>query len=217
MIKNPLVRNVIVSMFAVVASLMGLYLVWKLVGSGGTSSSATVQTITIEEDDQVKGKKDSSIILVEYSDFQCPACGAFFPIVSQVVDQYKDKLAFVYRHYPLPQHKNARMAALAAEAAGDQGKFWEMHDRLFEAQKDWSESKEVQKQFESYAKELKLDLKKYQQSLKKPQLQDVIDRDISSGNTYGVNSTPTFYLNGRKLQNVRSIEDFSREIDKLLK
>lgn len=209
-------RNILLVCVAAIVGVAGLFMVWK--ATGGTSSTATdaVQSISLEADDQVKGKKDSKIMLVEYSDFQCPACGAFFPIVTQVVDKYKDKVAFVYRHYPLPQHKNGRSAALAAEAAGEQDKFWEMHDLLFENQEDWSESKDVQKDFEAMAKTLKLDLAKFKQDQKNTTLIDRIDKDIASGNKYGVNSTPTFYLNGKKLQNMRSVEDFSDEVEKLL-
>lgn len=94
---------------------------------------------TITADDWVKGKKDSKVVLVEYSDFQCPACAAYFPMVEQVMDEYKDKVAFVYRHFPLISiHPYAEPMARASEAAGKQGKFWEMYQLIFKNQTAWS-------------------------------------------------------------------------------
>ncbi len=209
-------RNILLGSVVAAIGIVGLFFIWKATSGLSPTTSSNSAKIIVEADDHTKGKADSKILLVEYSDFQCPACGAFFPIVTQVVDKYKDKIRFIYRHYPLPQHKNANAASLAAEAAGDQDKFWEMHDKLFGSQEDWSESETVAKLFEGYAKELKLDMTKYNATLKDSKLQDRIDKDIASGNEYGVNSTPTFYLNGKKLQNIRSAEDFNKAIEKAI-
>jgi protein-disulfide isomerase len=103
-----------------------------------TEGNATIPNI-VAQDDWVKGNKDSKVIVVEYSDFQCPACAAYFPMVEQVMDEYKDKVAFVYRHFPLTSiHPHAEPMARAAEAAGKQGKFWEMYELIFKNQNAWS-------------------------------------------------------------------------------
>jgi len=104
------------------------------------------------------GKQDSKVTLVEYSDFQCPACGAYYPIVEQVVEKYKDRVNFEYRQYPLATiHHNAFAAARASEAASKQGKFWEMYRLLFADQSAWENSGNAQSTFEGYARQLGLD------------------------------------------------------------
>ena len=103
-------------------------------------------------------------VLIEYSDFQCPACKAYYPVVSKIADELGTKVQVVYRNYPLSQlHKNARTAASAAEAAGKQGKFWEMHDVLFINQEKWSESKDVKRDFSAYAKAIGLSVEQFTQ------------------------------------------------------
>lgn len=142
----------------------------------------------------VKGSPDAEDYLVEFSDFQCPACRSFSQEVSVIVEKNKDKLVFAYRHFPLGQHKMAVPASLAAEAAGEQGKFWEMHDYIFENQESLSE------EFLLAAWEkVGLDKEKYRKDFQEKVFQDKIDKDISDGTKFGVNSTPTFFLNGKKL------------------
>lgn len=103
-----------------------------------TEGNATIPNV-VTADDWVKGKKDSQVILVEYSDFQCPACAAYFPMIERVMDEYKDRVAFVYRHFPLTGiHPYAETMARASEAAGKQGKFWEMYQLIFKNQSVWS-------------------------------------------------------------------------------
>lgn len=142
----------------------------------------------------IQGVKDAKTYLVEFSDFQCPACGAFYPKVKEIVEKNKDKMVFAYRHFPLDQHKQALPAALAAEAAGEQGKFWEMHDYIFENQESLSE----QMLLES-AEKLGFDKAKFETAFKEKKYQDKINKDLSDGAKFGVNSTPTFFLNGKKL------------------
>ena len=140
------------------------------------------------------GSATPKATLVEFSDFECPACGAAFPIVKQIVEQYKDDLKFVFRHFPLDKHKNARLAANAAEAAGAQGKFWEMHDLLFKNQTNLS-----QETINGFAIELKLDMDKFTKEMTDGTYNQKIQKDVDEGTSLGVNSTPTFYLNGKKL------------------
>ena len=156
------------------------------------------------------GSATPKATLVEFSDFECPACGAAQPTVAKIVDTYKDELKFIYRHYPLDQHKNARIAAEAAEAAGAQGKFWEMHDVLFKNQTNLS--KET---INGLGIELKLDMDKFTQDVTAEKYKDKIEKDIADGTALGVNSTPTFFLNSKKL-NLFSFTDLETEVKKAL-
>ena len=166
----------------------------------------------------VIGKQDAAVTLVEYSDFQCPACGAYYPVVEQIVEKYKDRISFEYRHYPLTTiHRNAFVAARASEAAGKQDKFWEMYRLLFANQSIWSESDNSLTTFEGYAKQLGLDLGRYQADFASSETNDAINASIREFNNRGLpKSTPTFLLNGKKIEVRNSVEEFSKLIDKEL-
>jgi protein-disulfide isomerase len=158
----------------------------------------------------VTGNSEAKTVLVEFSDFQCPACGAYKPVVDQIIEKYSDKLLFGYRHYPLPQHENAISAAIASEAAARQDKFWEMSDYLFTFQSDLS-SETIKKA----AQNLELDMQKFDEDIKNPELQAIVEKDKNDGNTLGINSTPTFYLNGKKL-NLSRPQDLLTAVDQAL-
>jgi len=166
----------------------------------------------------ITGKQDAAITLVEYSDFQCPACGAYYPVVEQIVEKYKNEISFEYRHYPLTSiHRNAFAAARASEAAGKQGKFWEMYRLLFTRQSSWSESGNAQTIFEGYAKQLGLDVNRYKTDFASSETNDAINASIQEFNKRGLpQSTPTLLLNGKKIQ-PRDAKDFSRLIDEQFK
>lgn len=203
-------KNILLSMSLFTVTLLLLFFAWKTSSKPQITQKVNIQ---IAKKDWVKGAKSPEVTLVEYSDFQCPACGAYYPLVKKVNEKYKEKIRFVYRHFPLAQHKNALLAAQIAEAAGLQNKFWQMHDMLFENQAEWSESNNVDDIFEKYAKSLKLDVAKFRKDLSNESLKKKIDDDRQSGLSYGVNSTPTFYLNGVKLDPPpQNMEEF----DKLL-
>jgi protein-disulfide isomerase len=152
----------------------------------------------VRENSNQKVGTNSKVTIVEFGDFQCPACGAVHPLVKQVVDSNKDNVTFVFRNYPLSQHANAEIAAEAAEAAGAQGKYWEMYDKLFDKQADWSESKKPLEMFVSYAKDLGLDVTKFKQEVEDKKYSAKITGDQADGNVLGVNATPTFYIDGVK-------------------
>ncbi|HEX6416555.1 MAG TPA: DsbA family protein [Candidatus Saccharimonadales bacterium] len=152
--------------------------------------------------DHVFGKKDSKVILVEYGDFQCPGCGNAHPTVKKLSEKYKDQIAFVFRNFPLTNiHPNARAAAATAEAAGLQGKYWEMHNRLFESQNGWStlNSNERTEFFKVYAKEFNLDGEKFESDLVGEQVNKKINYDRALAGKANVTSTPSFFLNGQSL------------------
>lgn len=163
----------------------------------------------------ILGSEDAPVTLVEYGDFQCPACGAYYPILKEAKAKYGDRLAFQFRHFPLVQiHPNAMAAHRAAEAAGEQGKFFEMHDLLYERQSLWTGSQNPAPVFEGYADELGLDLEQYRQDVASSETNSVIQADLAAGQELSVTATPTFVLNGTRIEeNPRDTEGFSKLID----
>jgi len=161
--------------------------------------------------DHVFGNVNSKVTLIEYGDFQCQPCGAIYPIVKSITNQYTNQLQFVFRNFPIADlHQNAKAAAASAEAAGLQGKYWQMHDQLYTAQSDWSELSinDRTKFFDNLAKQLDLNLKKFDSDMSSTQVSNKISYDIALGTKAGVDGTPTFFLNGKKLDGKT---DFSSE------
>lgn len=171
----------------------------KLGASSGPATGDALLQTPVSVEDHTKGSTIAKTVLVEYSDFQCPACRAYYPIMKQLEKAYGNSVLFVYRHFPLAQHQYSKLAAQAAEAAGSQGKFWEMHDLLFENQAVWSAAKDPRSLFVAYAQSLQLDAALFTKTLDSSEIQNRVERDLDSGIKSGVNSTPTFYLNGQEL------------------
>lgn len=168
--------------------------------SADTIQSASTQSGQIS--DQVFGNRDSKVVLIEYGDFQCPGCGSAHPVVKEVTEKYKDHVAFVFRNFPLASiHPNARAAAAAAEAAGLQGKYWEMHNILYENQDEWSSAGAENRTgfLTGYAKGLDLNVDTFKQDLASTKIGQKINFDQAVGKKISVNATPTFYLNGKKV------------------
>lgn len=152
--------------------------------------------------DHVFGNTDSPVILIEYGDFQCPGCGSVFPTVEKILTKYEKQLGFVFRNFPLTSiHPNAKVAAAAAEAAGKQGKFWEMYRQLYETQRNWEAlgTNERTGFFVSLAEDLELDTAAFTTSLSDSAINQKINFDIAVGKKAGVDSTPTFFLNGERI------------------
>jgi len=164
------------------------------------------------------GTKDAKVNIVEFGDYQCPACAYASPIVQQLVEAYKDNpnVNFVFRNFPLPQHSNAMVSAEAAEAARAQGKFLEMSEMLYGRQNEWSGSSKALEVFTGYARELGLDVKAFTDSVNQKKFQDIIVKDRSDGQALGVNSTPSFFINGKKVAGIPSFDDFKKKIDEKL-
>lgn len=148
------------------------------------------------------GPEQTAVTVVEFSDFQCPACKATEPIVSQLKNTYGDSVKFVYRHFPLDTiHPNARLAAQASEVAGDEGKFWEFHDLLFAKQEEWSDITDKQQllnTFGDYASQLQIDKASFLEKIESQEVAERVSRDSDLGTDLQVNSTPTFYVNGKQ-------------------
>ena len=159
-----------------------------------------------------------SIQLVEFGDYECPACGAAYPNVKQLMKDYDGKVTLYFRNFPLTNiHPNATIGAEAAEAAGDQGKYWEMHDMLYDNQKDWSVATDPTSKLIGYAQQLKLDTTKFQNALTNKEFQSVIDQDTADGTALGIQGTPTFYFNGVQFTGDSSYASLSQEVNSLLK
>ena len=154
--------------------------------------------------DHVFGKRDSKVLLIEYGDYQCPGCGGAYPQLKTVSEKYKDKIAFVFRNYPLTSlHPNARAAAAAAEAAGQLGKYWEMHNILYENQSSWENASGTDRTdiFADYAKQVGLNEQDFRNALTKQnkRINQKINFDMALGKKDGVTGTPTVLLGGKKL------------------
>ena len=149
--------------------------------------------------DWLRGDLAAKAVLIEYSDFECPACAAYYPLVRQMEEKFGASLAFVYRHFPLPTHRNAELAALAAEAAGRQGQFWTMHDWLFEHQTDWAGKSKAEEIFTRAAGELALDKNLFVAALSAKELKDKVLASYREAQTLKLARTPTFFLNGQEL------------------
>ena len=155
--------------------------------------------------------------LVEFGDYQCPACGAAYPNVQQVMKDYNGKVTLYFRNFPLTSlHPNAMIGAEAAEAAGAQGKYFEMHDLLYQQQKDWSEDADPTSKLVGYAKTLGLDTDKFSKALSDEQYKSVIQQDMADGTALNINATPTFYINGNQYAGGFDYASLKQAIDSAL-
>jgi protein-disulfide isomerase len=147
-----------------------------------------------------KGNLDSELVLVEYSDFQCPACKAAAPDIQNLVDQFADSFKLEYRHYPLRSiHPNAQIAAQSAEAAAIQGKFWEMHDMLFDKQSEWGQSFNPKRYFQEYALALDLNKDQFMYDLESDIVKDKVNQNFDEAQSLNLPGTPSFVLNGESI------------------
>jgi protein-disulfide isomerase len=205
-------KQFIAVLLVVVAALVGVFALTdnKQTGNGGdnTSTQAKVSEHTV-------GAGNKKVTLTEYGDFQCPACKQYFPLVKQVKSTYGDDIKFQFRHFPLTSiHPNAFIGSRAAEAAGKQGKFFEMHDLLYENQDSWSRATDPTTVLNTYAEQLKLNMDQFKKDMTSAEVAAVINADLKEGQTLGANSTPTFVINGRRIEeNPRSFEEFKKLID----
>ena len=208
--KKILSRLFFLSMFAI--TILGVF--WM--GQNLSKSQEDKSGIVVE--DGFISAEAGKVVLVEFSDFQCPACGLYYPLVKQLKADLGDKLIVVYKHFPLKSlHKNAEFAARASEAALVQGKFWEMHNILFEKQSEWSGSDQALSLFTDYANSLGLDKEKFLADIDLNATYDKIITDYQQGVRLGVTGTPTFFLNGKKLTNPGNYDSFKLLIEQSIK
>ena len=178
-------------------------------GPGSLSTPAPISSL-----DHAVGPVDAPVTLIEYSDFQCPACEAKFFVVSKLLTEASTTIRFAYRYFPLPQHANAISSSMAAEAAGAQGKFWDMYDLLFTNHTDWTELADPTSVYVGYAKKIGLDTDKFTTDLSSTTLRAEIDANLADGQAIGINATPTFFINGKVINTPQTYAEFKDLIDK---
>ncbi len=203
-IENPIIILVFIAIIFI-----SLFSVFK--GSGSNVVSTYTENENWKNSTNIKGPENAPVSIIEYGDYQCSPCGMAAGIVKQILDEYKDKVKLEYRHFPLPMHGFATNAAIAAECTGEQGKFWEMHDMLFENQKDINSKENLKK----FAGEIGLDTEKFNACFDNSGYIDKININKSQGEADNVSGTPTFIINGQKLKSFQ-LESFKSRIDEEL-
>ncbi len=201
-------KRFLVVLAILILGLGGLFIFTK--GRNSTDTSGSVSN-------HVRGSGPVEITV--YGDFQCPVCRPFYYLEKQILEKYPNQITLTFKHFPIDSiHPNARAAARAAEAAGLQGKFFEMHDMLYENQDSWSAASNPQTTFEQYASSLGLDLGRFSSDYASETVNGTINADKTASSKVGVEGTPTYFLNGEKLDNndINTLEGFSAKIEAVL-
>ncbi|UKA56724.1 DsbA family protein (plasmid) [Arthrobacter sp. FW305-BF8] len=186
--------------FIAVAGVIGYAVVTATKPAPTAAAPAADAQLVREDSHAITTPATEKAQLVEFLDFECESCRAAYPLVEKLKKEYGDRITFVHRYFPIPSHRNSGTAALAAEAAAQQGKYEQMVAKLFNTQPQWGEKQDSQAAlFRSFAQELGLDLAKYDAAVADEATKDRIRKDIADGKALGVSGTPTFFLNGEKL------------------
>ncbi|WP_425845754.1 DsbA family protein [Agrococcus sp. TSP3-2-1] len=216
-------RSAAVSIAAVVGALVLIVAVallvvrpWESPTAAPAPGASTASAELVDESTHLLSDAGPGApVVVEFFDYECPACGQFAPIVDDLVERHGDEVTFAVRYFPLPSHPNAIPAAVAAEAAAQQGAFAEMHALLLERQSDWAGADGAEETFRGYAEELGLDLAAFDQAVAADATLDRVALDANAGIALGVPSTPTFYVDGEQLQ-LRDFGDLEAAIEAAL-
>jgi protein-disulfide isomerase len=189
--------------FAIIAVIIAVLIGIAIFTQAGKENLNTTSNNKSQPTSHIKGEGAKNVTLIEYGDFQCPVCALYEPTIRQVYEQFKKDIYFQFRHLPLVSiHPNAFAAARAAEAAAMQNKFWEMHDKLYDNQRLWSNSNNVLALFKNYAREIGLDVEKFSADYAKSEVNDAINADLAEFAKTGQNqATPTFFLDGKHIDN----------------
>lgn len=190
-----------------------------LVSFSGDKSTTSNSNTTVQPSSHTLGTSAKGVKLVEFADFECPYCQNVAPIIRQIQDEFKDRVVFQFSNFPLSNvHENAFSAARAAEAAGLQGKFWEMHDALYEANnwKVWTVSKNPIIQYEAYATQLGLNLAQFKTDFASSKVNDAINADKAAAAKLNVQGTPTYFLNGVETKINPTLADFRKVLNAAL-
>ena len=210
-------KNVKFSLALVAIAVIGLAVALTSSRDDGTaveSDGSSTERLVRPDSQRLSESSDGRATFVEFLDFECEACAAAYPAIEEMREEYGDRITFVVRHFPL--HRNSESAARAAEAAAEQGKFEEMYNRLFETQRSWGEKSTSQEDvFFGFAEDLGLDMDRFRRVYEDPDTVAKVRRDKADGEVLGVDGTPTFFLNGEKLE-VRSLQDLEQKIDDAL-
>lgn len=179
------------------------------INAGGTTTSPQASPAGITKPNV---KVSSPVVLEEYGDYQCPPCGILYPVLKQLEHEYGDQLRVVFHHFPLTKiHKHAMTAAKAAEAARNQGKFWQMHDQLYRNQNGWKDLDDARSTFIGYARQLGLNVDQFTRDMDSAQVEQRIASDMQKGSGVGVTGTPTVFIEGRLLRYEATTPDGLRQ------
>ena len=209
--KDFLSRNkvfLIVSLITILIVAGGIFLMSRptnsitqpvTIGSSVLTPQGVYKTSGFANELYLPASESAKVTLVEFGDYECPACALYSPEIQRILSVYAGKIVYVFRNYPLPQHKNAPAASYAVEAAGIQGKYWQMHEKLFATQSDWASLNDPTDVFINYAGDLGLDREKFAADMSSQTVKDAVKRDTADGNNVRLTETPTFYVNGVKV------------------
>jgi protein-disulfide isomerase len=206
--------------FIAVPVLIFAWSIWYSQGVKNDQVNRIPEILTVKQDDYKKGNLAGKVVLIEYLDFECEACKAYYPILKQLEKDFPNDLMIVNRYFPLGGHKNSMTAALSAEAAGQQGKYYSMHDMLFETQDDWG-NKGIPdpKIFVALAEKVGLDMQKYAVDIEAEEVKNRVNRDFKESGILKNTGTPSLFLQGKRLENISGYEDLKiriqAEVDKV--
>jgi protein-disulfide isomerase len=211
--RNALYKRVGIIVGVVLVVGLSVFGLIKLAGSSGSSSSSAINVPPISKNDISEGNPKAKVTLIEYADFQCPACAAYHPLVNQLLTDFNGRIFYAYRMFPIPNlHQNAIISAQAAYAAWKQNKFFQMDDYLFSSQAEWENLPDPKATFISYAAKLKLDTVKFAADMNSGQAQNYVADSENQATSIGVNQTPTFFVNGQQIDNPANYDGFKKII-----
>ncbi len=211
-----------------IAVIIIITIIAAVVSSGGSGSSSTpgftaTQTSAATSTDHMRGNTTAKVTMIEYGDYECPACGQYEPLVQQLYKSYGDRVLFIFRNFPLYQiHPFAMISAQATEAANLQGKYWEMHDLLYSKQNEWSTdtnltpSDVISKYFNGYAQSIGINVTQFDTDINSAAVKARIQSDLALGNAAQIDHTPTFFINNMQIPNPQSLADFQKDLDAAL-
>lgn len=194
--RNSLIKKIALWLGGTIVLILGIWVLLISTTSSPQSETSSFKIPPATTNDIATGPSDAKVAVIEYADFQCPACAAYAPITKQLREKFKGKVNFVSRFFPLPQHKQGMISSQAGYAAHLQGKFWEMEKLLYDNQTVWSQSTDPVKIFNEYALTLNLDLNKFNTDLNAESTKQYIREQANEGAKAGISSTPSFFING---------------------
>lgn len=215
--KNTMFKKIGIWAGAIIITILAVGGLVLLVNTPTEAPKALKALPEITNSDIQVGSPSAKVTLVEYADFQCPACAAYGKLIKQLLSERGDKILYAYRNFPLPQHQNAKVAAYAAYASHLQGKFMDMDSLLYENQKDWTALGDPSNTFKDYAKKIGLDMTQFEKDFNADSTRKFVEDQQNAGYKLGIASTPTFFINGKQIDSPTNYEEFRKLIDDALK
>ena len=199
---------------SVMVGIIVLVIILALFGNNSPADSNTTLDFDVSESDNTKGAENPTVEIVEYSDFQCPGCAETYPMVKQLVEAFPNDVSLTYRHYPLNQiHANAQLAGQAAEAAGMQGKFWDMHDVLFNTQSQWASLTDPIEFFATLAESIGLDAEQFSSDIISDDAITHVNNNSADATKLRLPGTPSFFINGTLVEHPGSYARFKSLVE----